>query len=95
MLGAIEFVDIYQRDFNIDTLVVDGVSYGGRNVRMCLTEQGTHTWGGTFPTGLNMTGAEVLTLNKGGYGIQQFFAQDGFALRINFGSVKPWIVIKP
>lgn len=95
MLGAIEFIDIFQKDYNIDTLVVGGVSYFGRNVRMCLTSQGSSTWGGTYPTGLYVAGAEILSLMKPMYGVQLFIAQDGLGLRVNFGGWKSWVVLKP
>lgn len=94
-LGGIGFRDIYNVDFNIDTLVVNGTNYSGQNIRLCLTNKGSYTWGGTFPTGLETSGAEVLTLANPMYGLQLFIAQDGFGFRVNFGGWRSWVVLKP
>ena len=75
--------------------MVGGVSYSGKNVRMCLTDRGSSTWDGTFPTDLNPDGAEVLTLANPMYGLQLFIAQNGLGLRVNFGGWKSWVVLKP
>lgn len=95
VLGAILFKDVYNQNFDINTLTLDGVSYMMTNVRISLTDQVSATWSGTYPSGLSNAGAQILHFGLGSYKVQLFCAQNGFACRINFGTWKNWIVYKP
>lgn len=86
-------VDLYQKDFNIDTMMQGETTYLKKNVFITFTSPTGATWAGTYPE-TTMGGAFVLHFN-GRYQMQIYYNHktNVTAFRANFGGWKPWHIL--
>lgn len=93
VLGAMQTVDLYRKDFDIDTMKQGETSYLKKNVFITFTSPAGVTWDGTYPE-TSQAGAFVLHFS-GQYQLQIYYnyGTNVTAFRVNFGGWKPWHIL--
>lgn len=86
-------VDLYRKDFDIDTMKQGETSYIKKNAFITFTSPTGVTWDGTYPE-TSPAGAFVLHFS-GQYQLQIYYnyGTNVTAFRVNFGGWKPWHIL--
>lgn len=90
-VGGLLSLDAFNKDFNIDTSVFDGVSYNNVNYQLTFTSKQNNTvWDGTYPFE-DKGGGRLLQFTVGPYRCQIFIPKSGLpATRVFYGKWFDW-----